>query len=431
MDRKMTANSVSRDTLPIVLLEAEMDARASLMSCLGDKDAAFEVPTFQTLGDGLKAIPSGPVLLPLRSPALAVATHMAQGVPLDEALLLWQKQAKEVFRNLKARRRDVTLVSLEGLLGGNSVIADVLKERFGIEILAGEPLQVQDSDVWFASIALEQDPKLRALADSMLAFAIGTPSTNPASFTMKVWEQVSELKGELSSVQSLAQKMTETSQDSESERGLLRENLAIQISHASENDAKIESLTEENELLRASLESQLARVAANADALDHLKSERDETVDTMAQEADLLRASLAANVSVAAENHGEFEAIHRERELMRGSLRALLSELQESMLQLEAAKNQLGTAQNELVELHVLKAENEAQLRRLRQSEDLRTAREEVLARSMLQLQSSFNRKTQELEELAAHLDRVYDSTSWRITSPIRAVRTKLQRRSS
>ncbi|MBO9476107.1 hypothetical protein J7382_01045 [Shimia sp. R11_0] len=610
----MSANSVSHDTLPIVILKTEADALEAVNTCFDGKLTVSEQQRHDSLGAGLKLRPKGAVLVPLRTPSAAVTALLSQGISLPEALNQWRDQGSEILKSLRTRRRDVTLVSLEGMLSGDPAVVDVLQSRFGIAVKPAKVAPAQDSDLWFASIAISQDKELQALADSLLAFLIGASPQTQASQTHAMWQQVSSWRTAVSDLEARVAQLDETAKSAEQERALLKDNLAKQLEQTAQHSATLEAVSEEKKLLRESLDSHLSQLAETTSRADGLKGERDllreslsaqakevakastesqaltaerallreslsaqsaevakltasigdldaersllresltsqseevaklsaslneikqerallrenlagqleqlsarqQAVDVLSEETALLRESLAAQVTLVTQAHGELSVVLQEQQLLRSSLSDQLQITEKNTKQIEGLRKERGLLQKtvqtlmvdiraltesvtdketrlaearvKLMEMHVLRAENEAQDRRLRQAEDQRKAREEVLGQhmldmqsrmvqqhkeidalqeeleghkkwseeelarraesakksgeardsalgqAMLQLQDSFNRQTKELEALAQELDRVYGSNSWRITSPIRAVRSKFTKGAS
>ncbi|WP_144432484.1 coiled-coil domain-containing protein [Shimia marina] len=660
----MSANSVSHDTLPIVILKTEADALEVVNACFDGKATVSEQQRFDTLGAGLKSLPKGAVLVPLRTPSAAVAALLSQGVSLPEALGQWYDQGSEILKSLRTRRRDVSLVSLEAMLAADPAVADNLQSRFDIALKPAKIAPMQDSDLWFASIAISQDKDLQALADSLLALLIGAPEQTQASQTHAMWQQVSNWRTAVSDLQSRVAQLDETAKSAQQERALLKDNLAKQVAQTSQHSATLEAVSNEKKLLRESLDSHLSQLAETTSRAEGFKGERDllreslsaqskevakittesqalkaerallreslsaqsaevakltasisnldaersllreslasqseevaklsvslneikqerallrenlagqleqlsarkQAVDVLSEEIALLRESLAAQVTLVAQAHGELNVVLQEQQLLRSSLADQLQITEKNTQKIEGLRKERGLLQKtvqtlmvdiraltesvtdketrlaearvKLMEMHVLRAENEAQDRRLIQAEEQRKAREEVLGQhmldlqsrivqqykqidalqeeleghktwseeeiarrakdvretgeardaalaqvvdlqsrtkqqykeidalheeleghkkwsarelsrraedakqtgeardaalgqAMLQLQESFNRQTKELEALAQELDRVYGSNSWRITSPIRAVRSKFMK---
>ncbi len=115
--------------------------------------------------------------------------------------------------------------------------------------------------------------------------------------------------------------------------------------------------------------------------------------------------------------------LHEERDLLRETLAQMLGETERLLGEEGDLKNKLETRNTELAGKHLLKAQLDAATRQLDAAQDTQRWRDAVLGGAILNLASQEREQRSAQQAARDEIARLRDSTSWKVTRPLRAVR--------
>lgn len=344
------------------------------------------------------------ILLAVSSPVERLAGHLLSLGDVAAALAEWKTGTSALLKDIRKIRHRLWLVDARALaLGDHATLNCFSDAKTGVSGLS----VAEEPSPWLLLLAetlIERDPEAQRMAGEIAAMrrgAVGlqvTPSVCQAAF-----EVVSALTAE---------------------RGLLRDQVALQLEKA-EQRAKVE-----------------AELKAAADEIVRLKSEAKSAKKSLAEKsAEIERlkpvvgnldklllnvANVVGDGSVSDVKPGVDEAVsllaslHTERTLLRENIQ----------LQLEAAakiSSELATAKSAVADRNLQKAKAEALQRRLDDMVATMAMREALLGQALLDDQKIIaGDRTEEerrrADALEAELHKVYASRSWRVTRPLRTM---------
>ena len=300
------------------------------------------------------------VFLALMSPVEALAHHL-ESASCTEAMGVWKAETKDLVLATRRLRRRLIMVDARALLQEDADVLDALTFDLRTAGSAIEPPALPDVvHLVVAKTLLARDLEASKLVEELEALRSGPEEALPLQEHV---EQARKTSHQLQSARAEATNMSE-------EISLLRENIALQADISKSEQENIQSLTTEIDLLRENIVLQLS--AAEKSQSQYAQLEADCTA---------LRKATADRYALKAETD---------------TLKQRLAKLQESNARHEAALDQIQRQDNEALQAahaHVDRLERE-----------LSSAQTEV-------------------DELRRELTAVYDSTSWRVTGPMRAVR--------
>lgn len=157
----------------------------------------------------------------------------------------------------------------------------------------------------------------------------------------------------------------------------------------------------------------------------------DDTAQRLVAELDALRRGEAVAVvdaDLLDGSYGEVGAATRDEiDLLRENIEHQHEDMQQSAARYAALVSEHETLGQTVADRHVLKAENDAMVRRLEIQSTDTAARESTLSAVLLDDQQKLAKAEAEIAALRDELGRLYGSSSWRVTRPLRSVRSKFR----
>ena len=404
-----------------------------------------------------RAKAEGVVLVPLVHPVRVVAQQIALTGEFETALKTWTAEVGKLLEQQRKRPEQVILVATSALEQGQSDLLSVLSERLGI--LPKGDIRTDESALLEASV-LDRVTAYHAVVASAAAEEILRQLQKvmvvPFGDAGLAAEPVLRLRATL-----LAE-----AEAGQTEVDLLRTSLSVMMAEKQAADGRISALQAETHSL-----------ADSHGAVEKAHKAKQQT----------LEKALAAAKAEAQELQEIQAAQSEEGDLLCTSLSAMLAEHEASLVQARTQQQELTELQQQLREMHLLKATNMALEQRLRQSADRAVSRDAILGKAVLQagqrteqmghemwemqtrlqddlqasrgvvqerddqlqdlqlslastraeaeaqqaelsrLQGQLDESNSLLEQLSGELNHIYTSKSWKITEPMRQARARLR----
>ena len=456
-----------------------------------DTLADGHVVVYEDVPSALAAQPDKRIIVLTETPVRNLARRLvADGEP-RAALRSWQEETAVLMAACRKARRHVFLLTWDSFLEGNTESLQALEQVAGQEITAfmqrltpDFPAPPDAVSTLFAGVLLSQDSTANALLHEIEAMLAGPAMSTGLSeaIIIDAFEQIknaarsearmqSDLEGMLGE-RDLLQKSLATLQ--ETVEGL--EEQASQVLPLKEHVAKqtdyAAALLAERDLLRVSLSDAQAQLETQT---AHMVSEQDAYRVRLAELQTEMNQKSAGQVKAQTEarqaHQKELDALATEQDLLRGSLLGMQNLNADLLSENIQAKEQL-------VELQMLKVSQDALERRCRNLEKERGLGQSVLGALLLDdaarlreaearatearnafatvtdekvreqsehaqilkdtqeqqaqqtaaLEERIKEKEERVSYLSAELDKIHGSNSWRLTSPMRNARAKLNK---
>lgn len=407
---------------------------AALHSCGFDVAPVDQDAVAQASGSG-----DLPCAVVWSDPARCLAVAIAEGGSLSDAVEGWQRRAEDVLAMFRRNRRGLTLVDAATF---SAPATDPAWDVLGTRLKLSQRIEVKDSgsnapELLALTLARLAVPQIESLRDLLEELRASSASPSSEGFAVSSLSAVADAYADQISRQE--------------EMSLMKSQLALQLEEA-------ERTSEEGSLLQ----SQVTLLARELQRLTEIETAFE--AQTRARENDQKELGrLRAQAEVEAE---QAKQASEERALLQSQVTFLTREMQR-LTEIEAAfEAQTRTHEDDQEELGLLRAQVELQLeearRADRESAALR-AETDRLTRDVARLmaaqttqeklhEQTLSAKSQELtqttrdlgeamktcNELAAHTEKlgrdveglttnlamVYESTSWRVTAPLRGVKS-------
>jgi len=367
----------------------------------------LEIAQHSSLQDSLKHDQTGVFVVPVIPPAEALAQRLIDGQNPADALDALDGNGPKPPRPLSQRRRRQIKWRARGpLLDGAAESWAALAAQIGQP--APAPLDVrtparpgQDGlSQLVAADLLHSAPAAQALAGESEAMIHGPLSgaENSLRRAADVLRQARDQQARLD--------------DLSTERGLLRENLDATLSALTEARAHLDqSATERDQLRQACrmLEENLQQQSPALDAARKMAADADQDRRALGAENVLLRENLALLVAETGTLATRQQTLAKELEA-RAELEARLSSTSGALVQAEATITQQAG--------HIA-----------RQDAGLHQSRQDIaqLQQVLHSLQQQHEQLGQEASVASETLHQVFTSTSWRATSPLRKIVSRLR----
>ena len=387
------SNPKSQNDALHVVTEPDMPLGACVEQYLA-AISSVSVTTYDTLAKAAEGAGAARVLLAITSPVESLARRLIDTKTSMHALDAWKAEAVTLLAQARRMRRQLVLADARSLLSNDAEVLAILEiEKTPVAAFTDTPPL--------------PDPMILVLADALL------------SNDQQASRLVAEIEAMRHGSQVVLLGIEQVNAAHEGYLILIENPKRLQVAQAQAADyrARLENLElartaliDENALLRDNIACQISAVdkagseksaalAEHASALETLREQHDVTLEENA----LLRENISQHIAGAEDAVG---------------LRAQLMAECDSLRKVNADR-------------HVMKAQAEALGRRIETQKESAALREAVLGAVMLEDQKSLaNAMAQTAgreayaQGLAGELERVYRSRSWRLTSPLRKVRS-------
>lgn len=366
----------------------------------------LEIAQHSSLQDSLKHGQTGVFVVPVIPPAEALAQRLIDGQNPADALDDWTATTQNRLALYRSARRQIKLLALGPLLDGAAESWAALAAQIGQPAPAPRATRApsrpgQDSlSQLVAADLLHSTPAAQALAGEVEAMIHGPlpGAENSLRRAADILEQARDQQARLD--------------DLSTERGLLRENLDATLSALTEARAHLDqSATERDQLRQACrmLEENLQQQSPALDAARKMAADTDQDCRALGAENALLRENLALLVAENDKQATRQQTLAKELEA-RAELEARLSSTSGTLVQAEATITQ--------------QAERIA-----RQNAELWQSRQDIarLQQALHSLQQRHEQLGRDASVASETLHQVFTSTSWRVTSPLRKIVSRLR----
>ena len=375
------------------------------------------------LADGAPVLVLWPALADWIAAALADADRPETA--LETTLADWQAGAEALLALYRRKRRQVILADMARLRQGDAAAAERIAARLGLHpAAAAQDAGTPDRDAAdradvaaaLAGAALAADPKLRAVTEELDASSVTTPGQQaaPAAAILALHRLLARpaeppdsgreaaLAAELVSERALKQ-AAEAELRAERRQHLAASSQIAQIRETAARDKRrLTALETETGMLRTQMMALHAERDRFRDELERRSLPND-------------REQIATQLE---QTRSELEAMQAERARQQDELmqtRIFRAQLEDANAQLEALRAEL---------IHRQRISNEledVQVRLAGASTDTGTKEEEIA-----RLTRELKKKVDEIRAWQDRETELLQSTSWRITAPLRAVRTRI-----
>ena len=372
----MSAPQVATRRVPHALIFVMQDVTPAFQEAL--HAAGFDVAPLDKMAVS-QAIASDelPCALMWSDPTHCLARAIEEGTSIAEAIEGWRARAEEILTLLRKNRRHITLVESDLLTASNTDPAwEVLRKRLSIpkDVVLSQPGAQSALSRSVARLAVPQIESLREVLEELRASGISPANEGSALATLEaaaaVFEDLRASQDELALLGAQVRLQVEEAEESSEERGLLQSQVML--------------VTQE-----------MQRLTAVETAFEAQKLERDDDQEELA----LLREQVQLQL----------------REAHRASEES--AALREQLNRLTQDSKRLRTAQTALESRHVQALRDKDQAL-AQAAQDLGHA---MTLRAELEAQNA--KLGHDVEGLTTMLAMVYESTSWRVTAPLRSVR--------
>jgi flagellar biosynthesis/type III secretory pathway chaperone len=342
--------------------------------------AGFDVAPLrkEAIAKALAAAKS-PCALVWSDPANCLATAIKEGTDIAQAIEGWRERAEDVLALVRKNRRKLTLIDADILSAPDTdPVWDVLSKRLDLPKDLLQPSSEAKSpaalSLTVARLAVPQIDSLRELLEELRASGV-SPLTEGVVLSnlgaaAAAFAALRSQQDDLALMAAQVGFQVEEAAESNEERGLLQSQVML--------------LTGEMQRLSG------VETALTAQRLAH---------DCDQEEMDLFREQVQIQDK-------EFQKVGKERTSLQEQLRRLTQEIE----RLRAAQTALETRHRA-----ALRDKDQALAKSVQDLGDMATARNDLEAQNA--------KLVRDVEDLTTLLAMVYESTSWRVTAPLRGVK--------
>ncbi|MGK8236173.1 hypothetical protein ACLGGT_18705 [Roseovarius sp. MS2] len=377
------APKVTEERLTSALAFVTADVTPSVKDAL---DAAgFEVVPLQkqAIAKALDAA-KAPCALVWSDPANCIASAIKEGTDIAQAIEGWRERAEDVLELVRKNRRKLTLIDADMLAApDNDPAWDALSKRLDLprDLLrpSSEAKSTAALSLTVARLAVPQIDSLRELLEELRASGVSYLTEDVG---------LSNLGAAAAYFAALRSQQDDLT--------LMAAQVGFQIEEAQES-------SDERDLLQSQVtfltrEMQRLSEVESAFAAQRLAHDRDQ------EELDLFREQVQLQDK-------EFQKVCNEHASLQEQLRRLTQEVE----RLKAAQTALETRHSE-----ALRVKDRALTKSVQDLRELTAARDDLEAQN--------TKLVRDVEELTTLLAMVYESTSWRVTAPLRGVKRLVSR---
>ena len=357
-----------------------------------------------------------------QSPTRALAAALAAGDPPSRCLTDWQDMAAVVLRLFRANRRKLMVIEGEILTDpGISQEVDQKLRDVGIARFADDlPTRSDTVSLRLATLAV---PQLEPIQDQLAELKASGLSCDARPFTLTHFDELAQemqkLQADLKTARAQVQEQTEAlaqlattreaetttaqaAQDEQARRiAALQADLKTARAVPPADDEKQAILLVQIEQLQTQLDETLAQPAVTAP-----QQSPDAISGSSSVEADLALSRALAQLRQESEARAAIE-----QELQQ--TRAHLARRMNNTEQLSAAQQQIAR----------ISGETAALLETIAQQQRTQEQRQASADAELATLQGALAAARQQAEDLAAERERFLNSTSWKVTKPLRSAR--------
>jgi len=357
-----------------------------------------------------------------QSPTRALAAALAAGDPPSRCLTDWQDMAAVVLRLFRANRRKLMVIEGEILTDpGISQEVDQKLRDVGIARFADDlPTRSDTVSLRLATLAV---PQLEPIQDQLAELKASGLSCDARPFTLTHFDELAQemqkLQADLKTARAQVQEQTEAlaqlattreaetttaqaAQDEQARRiAALQADLKTARAVPPADDEKQAILLVQIEQLQTQLDETLAQPAVTAP-----QQSPDAISGSSSVEADLALSRALAQLRQESEARAAIE-----QELQQ--TRAHLARRMNNTEQLSAAQQQIAR----------ISGETAALLEAIAQQQRTQEQRQASADAELATLQGALAAARQQAEDLAAERERFLNSTSWKVTKPLRSAR--------
>ncbi|QIZ82671.1 hypothetical protein SAMN04488043_11625 [Thalassovita gelatinovora] len=392
------------------VLSGELSAYAPVLLALAE--TAFpdlEIAWRNSLQDSLKHKQTGPLIVPLTPPIGALAQRLLDGQKPADALDDWTGTTQSHLNSYRSARRQVKLLALGPLLAGAADSWAALAAQIGQPAPAPLAAQAPNDQAQshednlshlVAAYLLQSVPAAQALASEIEAMIHG-----PLPFVDAPLRGAEAVLEQARAQQDRVDALT-------TERDLLRENLDATLTSLTQAQAQLDQGTKDRDQLLQARQAQDDKLQQQGAALDSARktaADADQANQALGTQNALLRENLALLVAETDKQASQQRTLATELK-SRTELEARLSKTSGTLVQAEATVRQQAQRIAQL----------EAGLRQAGQD----TAQTRQALHSLQQQHEQLGRDASLASET---LDQVLRSTSWKLSSPLRKVVSRLR----
>jgi len=389
--------------------------------------SATPAPVFTVcdrLEDALAQDNTAPVVIPVSPPLDVLREALQSGAAPKDALADWRAGAEALLQTCRRARSRVLLIDAAMLETRPDACARALGERLGLRFgemppPGGSEAGRSATHAVIAASLLAGDVKALDLIDELEAMTLGPVSPR------------SPARAEIASAAEAAASLADGNNQ-------LRENLAKMLAQTEElraalirNEEEAQALTKHGTRIDE-LEDRLAEAEADRDMVvgerDLLVEERDMLAgkrDLLAKERDLLAKERDVLVGERDQLIGERDLLIEERDLLRETLAQMVAEIERLLGEEGDLKRRLAARDADLRDKHLLEARLDDVSRQRDAAIQKQRWRDAVLGGEILTLAATARDErialSGEIEDLRAGIERIRNSTSWKLTAPLRA----------
>ncbi|PQO22123.1 hypothetical protein C2I36_14725 [Rhodobacteraceae bacterium WD3A24] len=411
--------SVGSEALRLLVAEGEAAALEAVQAVAEGAAPPITVVRCESVEAALALDGAAPVLVPVRAPLDHLQRALQAGAAPEAALDAWREGCEALLRVCRKARRRVVMVDAGMLASRPETVAEALGARLGVHLGPAETVQmghgseVSHVHAAIAATLLANDSRALELADEFEAMLLGpvTPRTLGRD-----------------GISAAAREAAALAEESD----LLRENLQQMHADAerllgekTELEANLEALRQERD--RAS--GELSEARQKLDAADAARAGLEARLEEQRASAEDASRKAAQEVS----------SLTEERDLLRENLQQMLGETERLLGEKTELEGRVESLNSELGDRHLLKAQLDAVGRQLEEAREVQRLRESVLGAEILQMAAQArqeraalaeerDRLTADLQAARDEIMRLRESTSWKVTAPLRAARQGLSR---
>ena len=366
-------------------------------------------------------------------PATALAEAFAQGHDPAAAVTAWQDGAREVLSLFRRHRRQLTLIEAGVLTSAAGAVEQgFLRERLALPNLLlplpsqPEPSAAPEGDAWPRLLATALVPQIADIQDSLTELRgsgvflppSGFPLTAVAAMASDLHRLGAERDALITAREAAQQAHAQAAAEHAEEARLLRAELLRQQDRAAAAEGRQQALEAESRKAAQEGERSLARAQTEAAGLRR---------DLAAKETELAKAIEAgqardkAVLAAAAELAAERDAALQAQALMRDQIALQQAELDRVQAELAKAA-EAGQARDKavLAAAAELAAERDAALQERGSLRDQIALQQREFDRVVVELRAQAEAR----RVVERQRDKILKSSSWRITRPMRGIKT-------
>ena len=345
-----------------------------------------------------------------QSPTRALAAALAAGDPPSRCLTDWQDMAAVVLRLFRANRRKLMVIEGEILTDpGISQEVDQKLRDVGIARFADDlPTRSDTVSLRLATLAV---PQLEPIQDQLAELKASGLSCDARPFTLTHFDELAQemqkLQADLKTARAQVQEQTEAL----AQLATTREAETTTAQAAQDEQARrIAALQADLKTARAVPPADDEKQAILLVQIEQLQTQLDETLAQPAvtapqQSPDAISGSSSVEADLALSR----AAIEQELQQTRAHLARRMNNTE----QLSAAQQQIAR----------ISGETAALLEAIAQQQRTQEQRQASADAELATLQGALAAARQQAEDLAAERERFLNSTSWKVTKPLRSAR--------